>query len=350
MANKTMVSISGDRFLINGEPTYPGAPIEGRLMNSRMVQATFDDLNPQTRSRWDRPGARWDARRNTDEFIAQLPVYCDHGLLAFTVNLQGGSPEGYSETQPWHNSGFHADGRLRGDYVQRMNQIIDAADALGMAVILGLFYFGQDQRLDDEAAVGRACDEVTDWLVARRDRNVLVEIANEADLGRVTGKVFYDHPILRIERGEELVRRVQKRSEGKIDNAAGRLLVSTSQCGGQALAPEIADAVDFVLLHGNGVDDPRKLTEMIERSRGTAGYRGQPIVVNEDDHFGFDRPKNNLAAAVGAGASWGYFDYRRPGEGFEQGYQSVPVDWSVGSDRKQGFFAALRALASEWAE
>ena len=52
-------------------------------------------------------------------------------------------------------------------------------------------------------------------------------------------------------------------------------------------------------------------------------------------------------AAVAAGASWGFFDYRMAGEAGEQGYQSVPTDWSIGSARKRGFFETLKALASE---
>ena len=216
-----------------------------------------------------------------------------------------------------------------------------------MVVILGLFYFGQDQRLTDEAAVTRACDEVTDWIVSRGDLNVMIEIANECDLGRLLGREMYDHPILRVERGDELIQRIQSRSAGKVDNEAERLLVSTSQCGGQVLASELAPVVDFVLLHGNGVEDPAKITDMVEASRQVPGYRGQPIVFNEDDHFEFDQPTNNLRAAVEAGTSWGYFDYRMKGEGFEQGYQSVPVDWSIGSERKRRFFEALKALAEQ---
>ena len=43
MRRKTEVSIEGEGFLINGEPTYAGRSyrgnkIEGLLMNSRMVQ------------------------------------------------------------------------------------------------------------------------------------------------------------------------------------------------------------------------------------------------------------------------------------------------------------------------
>src|SRR4051794_26313736 len=56
----TEVAIRGDGFLINGRPTYAGRswrgrPVEGLLLNSRMVQGIFDDLNPETRSMWAYP-------------------------------------------------------------------------------------------------------------------------------------------------------------------------------------------------------------------------------------------------------------------------------------------------------
>ena len=71
---KTVVSISGDSFLINGRLTYQGREwnghrIEGLLLNSRMVQGIFDDLNPATVQRWAYPDtAKWDPERNTREF------------------------------------------------------------------------------------------------------------------------------------------------------------------------------------------------------------------------------------------------------------------------------------------
>ena len=46
----------------------------------------------------------------TREFVEAMPMWREHGLLAFTINLQGGSPEGYSKEQPWHNSALTADG------------------------------------------------------------------------------------------------------------------------------------------------------------------------------------------------------------------------------------------------
>ena len=332
---KTIVTIVGNAFHVNGRPTYPGQTwrgrnIEGLLLNARLVQGIFDDRNPETAARWAYPDTgKWDAERNTGDFIAAMPEWRRHGLLAFTINLQGGSPEGYSKDQPWHNSAFEADGSLRRDYLARLGRIIDKADELGMVVMLGYFYFGQDQRLKDELAVIRATDNATNWILDRGYRNVLVEVNNECNIG-------YDHGILRPDRVDELIRRVQKtRRDGR------RLLVSTSYGGGVIPQKNVVQTADFLLLHGNGVADPLEIGEMVRRTRRAPGYRGQPIVFNEDDHFDFDRPTNNFLAAIGEYASWGYFDFRRQGESFNEGYQSVPVDWGIGSDRKRGFFGLL---------
>jgi hypothetical protein len=335
---RTTVSIEGEKFLLNGTPTYAGrtwdgVSIEGRLMNSRMVQGTFDDLNPETRSRWTFPdGKPWDPDRNTREFIAAMPEWRRHGLLAFTLNLQGGSPEGYSRNQPWINNGFEADGTLRADYKARLARILDRANELGMVVILGIFYFGQDERLKDEAAVVRAVDQTIDWLFTRGDRHVLIEINNESN-------VRYDHAILKPDRVHELIARVRDRKrDGR------RFLVGTSYGGGRVPDDSVVKVSDFVLIHGNGVKDPARITEMVKQTRALPSWRPMPIVFNEDDHFDFDKPQNNFVAAVRAGASWGYFDYRMKDEGFAEGYQSVPVDWGINSERKKGFFTKLREI------
>jgi len=103
MSGKTRLSIDGESFLINDRLTSPGRayrdwPIEGLLLNVRAVNALFDDRNPETRPRWAYPDTnQWDPERNVREFLDQLPTWRAHGLLAITVNLQGGSPEGYSK-------------------------------------------------------------------------------------------------------------------------------------------------------------------------------------------------------------------------------------------------------------
>jgi hypothetical protein len=334
----TEVSIRGDMFYINGKPTYAGRAwkghkIEGLLFNSRMVQAIFDDLNPETVSLWAYPDTKkWDAERNTREFLAAMPSWRAHGLLGMTLNLQGGSPQGYSAKQPWHNSAFKEDGSLRPEYLQRLERVLDKADQLGMVVILGIFYFGQDERLKDEAAVLRGLDQAIDWVQGKGYRNVMIEVNNECN-------VRYDHDVLKPQRVHELIERVKARERG-----GRRLLVSTSYGGGAIPSPAVVKAADFLLLHGNGQHKPELITQQIERTRQVPGYRKVPVLYNEDDHFDFDQPRYNMLAALEQYVSWGYFDFRMKGEGFHEGFQSVPVDWAISSARKRGFFNKVKEM------
>ena len=148
--------------------TWNGQPVEGLLLNSRMVQATFNDRNPDTVERWAYPDTKkWDADRNTAEFIEMMPTWRKHGLLAVTLNLQGGSPEGYSKVQPWHNSAINSDGTLDEKTMARLAKVVDKADELGLVVILGLYYFGQDERVKDEKA-GRSAQRWSTRSTATR--------------------------------------------------------------------------------------------------------------------------------------------------------------------------------------
>jgi hypothetical protein len=336
-ARKTEVAIRGDMFYLNGQPTYKGRSyqghkVEGLLMNSRMVQGIFDDRNPETRSRWAYPDTkRWDPERNVREFIAAMPEWKRHGLLAFTINLQGGSPEGYSKSQPWDTSGIAPDGALDPDYMKRLERILNRADELGMVAIVGYFYFGQDQRVKDEAAVRRAVENATNWLLDRDYRNVLVEVDNETNVRA------YDHEILKPARVHELIDQVKG-----INRKGRRLLTGTSYGGNAIPLPNVVKSSDFLLVHGNGVKDPKRIAAMVRETRAVDGYRPMPILFNEDDHFNFDQPENNFLAALSEYASWGYFD---PGASdYSDGYQCPPVNWGISTERKKGFFQLLRKV------
>ena len=334
---RTAVSIDREQFLINGQPTYQGRlykgkRIEGLLMNARMIQGIFDDLNPATRSKWAYPDTgKWDPERNTREFVAAMPEWRRHGLLSFTINLQGGSPEGYSKAQPWNNSAIDSEGSLRPAYMARLKRILDRADQLGMAPIVGIFYFGQDERVRDETAVKRAVESTVRWILGHGYRNVLLEIDNECNVAA------YDHAILKPGRVHELIEMAKNiRVHGK------RLLVGTSYGGGSVPLPNVVAASDFLLMHGNGVKEPTRIAEMVAQARNVKGYRLMPILFNEDDHFDFERPANNMLAAIGSYASWGYFD---PGESnYRDGYQCPPVNWGVNTERKRAFFSLLKEV------
>ena len=341
----TVVSIQDGGFVLNGRPTYAGRSwkghrVEGLLFNSRMANAIADDENPATRGAWAYADGDWDAERNTAEFIAALPAYRAHGLLAVCINVQGGSPQGYSWHQPWQIGGFTPEGTLKPAWAVRLAKVIEACDRHGMAVILGLFYGKQSGTLKDEAAVKAAVTNTVDWLIGKSATNVLIEIGNEVVLENV-----WAHPIIAAARCHELIELAQMRSKGK-------LLVSTSLLALDAPSPGILAAADFLLPHGNRVHGPDGVMQpsphgirlQVSNWRGASGYRGQPIVYNEDDHFEFDKADNHFVAAVESGASWGFFDYRRSRERFEDGFQSLPVDWTISSARKRGFFGLLKEI------
>lgn len=335
-SGNTVVTIQNGQFFINGRPTYEhrtyqGANIEGLLLNARMVQGIFDDLNPATRPRFAYPDTgRWDPQRNTDEFVDAMQEWRRRGLNCFTLNMQGGSPFGYGNST-WRNSAYDAHGVPRPQYLHRLEQILDRADQLEMVVILGLFYFGQDQHLKDEPAIWRAVDEMLAWLARKRFRHVLIELNNECD------STAYDHAILRPDNVDRLIQHVRE--------SQPRRLVGTSFSGGVAPTPKVAAASDFLLIHGNGVNSPDAMRRLIERTKAVRGTRRIPIVVNEDDHYAFDQPDCNFKICIQRGVSWGFFDYRREGEGFADGYQSVPVDWSISSARKHTFFQLVGEIA-----
>jgi hypothetical protein len=90
------------------------------------------------------------------------------------------------------------------------------------------------------------------------------------------------------------------------------------------------------LLHGNGEKEPARIAEMVRATRKVPGYHPVPILFNEDDHFDFDKPMNNMTAAIGEYSSWGYFD--------PEGYQSPPVNWGIDTERKKAFFDSLAKI------
>ncbi len=338
-SKRTTVSIKGDEFYINGKPTYEGRywkgnKIQGLLINSRMVQGIFDDLNPETREKFIYPDTKeWDPDRNTREFVESMDAWHKHGLNSFTINLQGGSPVGYGNQKNWINSAYYEDGKLRPDFMGRLEKILNKADDLHMVVILGLFYFGQDQNLREEEAVKNGVRNAIGWLFEKGYRNVLIEVDNECNINQ------YDHEILKPERVHELINLVKSMKKNGF-----AFLVSTSYGGNTVPTPNVVKSSDFILIHGNGVDGYQPMQLLIDNTRKLEAYRKMPVVVNEDDHFDFEIDRNNFVAAVEKYVSWGYFDYRKEGEDFSVGYQTVPVDWGINSERKKGFFNKVREI------
>jgi hypothetical protein len=278
---QTRVAVHDGRWTINGDVTYPESAAEGLLMNVRMVNAVFEDRNPDTCPDGFDPDA------NTTSFISSLPAYVEAGMLAFTVCLQGGLP-GYEGAL---NSAFVADGSLRPDYLDRVARVIEACDGLGAVVILGCFYQRQDQVVDDAVSLRSGIVHVVDWLSDQGYTNVVLELANE-----YTHRGF-SHGRIRTADGMVSLLRLAK-------EANRRLLVSASGEGHGRLDPQVAENSDFLLIHFNNTP----VEEIGARVEALRDY-GKPIICNEDDKVG-DEGASAARASVRAGCSWGFMHSR----------------------------------------
>jgi hypothetical protein len=244
-------------------------------------------------------------------------------------------------SQPWESGAVAADGSLKPGFMARAEKVIRAADAAGTAVVLGIFYFGQDERVRDEAAVKRSVENACRWVLDKGFRNVVIEVNNECDVPK------YEHEILQPPRVHELVALAKS-----VTLRGRRLLAGTSFTRRQLPTEAVAAESDYILLHGNGITDPAEIAKRVDDTRKIAAYRGQPILFNEDDHFDFDKPHNNFVAALSRHAGWGFFD-PGPGAGghaaygdYKDGYQNPPINWGLNNERKRVFFEFLSEVTA----
>jgi hypothetical protein len=353
---QTKVGIRGAEFTIDGQITYSAAQgfpsanpdLQGTLLNVRAVQAIFDDANyPRGGSKahpyesptmgtvaFDYPDGPFRAERNVREFIAALPSWRRAGLLAFTVNLQGGGPvdgnfSTHDECQPQVNSGFDRRGNLKPAYAARLGRVIAAADRLHLVAIVGFFYFGSECRIDtapNDDYVWHAIRNAALFLKDLPHRNILIEIANEVSMDH------YRHPMLRADGMAGAVRLAQE-TVGK------QIPVSFSWTGPLPPAGSAADAAfgaaDFILFHTNG-KTPQEVGQAIDRIRARYGS-ARPVLINEDGVSTF-----NLWAAVRKHVGWGYYDQGM--NDYYDGFQSPPVNWQIDTLNKWMFFDLVAQL------
>ena len=364
---QTEIGIKGTGFTINGRPTYAGrGAVEGLLYNVRTVNATFDDTlgivdwfdDDGSRPENDHAGyGKWvsptSAYANTMRYLAGLPDYIRHGVLAVNLNLQGGHPlngkpwiaegHGSAGARPnghrdfYHNSAFRADGSLDPEHLARVSAIIEACDRLSMAVILQLFYFGQDTALPSEAAVLAATDRAVDYVCGAGYRNVIIEIANEVMAGH------YHHAILKPGRVAELINRARERARSVHKQ---RLLVSTSEAAllnPKQWTPEEIDDVfsasDLCLIHGGDnvetgrVGDASELAAKVDWLRARPWYqaRPRPILTNES------QGPQAFDAMLRRGVSFGLHSIY---------FQTMfPPKWGVWDNETRWFFEKVREVA-----
>ena len=291
------------------QKTYTGAAYrheaQGKLMNIRLAQALFHD-------EWmhEQP---FDPERNTEAVIQALDFYKNHGVLMINVSLQG-AQAGYDKAvngidrenayrfgrdKGTYVSAFRPDGSLKPAWLTRLEHLLHAADERGMMVNLMYFYQGQDELFQSTGAIHSAARNITDWLIARNFRNVIVDVANEYDLpgpqwdfgGYIPQNII------------PLIDEVRERFK----HTGYALPIGASSDGRMRYPHSLEGQVDVLLMHGNNRDAR-------EKARRAAELRDieRPVLMTEDDN-GRATTAEHLAADL---ASCDIFFHRASGWGY----------------------------------
>jgi len=110
----------------------------------------------------------------TAELIDNLDTFASYGVNTISVFLQGsrfGDVKGYRE-----------DASLELFYAARLGQIIEAADARGMVVLVGCLYWGNSRAKWEswtQTEANAAVANTVRWLAEHEYRNVFVDVDNE---------------------------------------------------------------------------------------------------------------------------------------------------------------------------
>jgi hypothetical protein len=292
--------------------TYSGSAYQsnaaGRLMNLRIAQALFHD-------EW-MTEARFDPDKHLQRVIRALDSYRAHGILAITASLQGGNMayerEGkikrsrsykHGQGKGAHVSAFRPDGALKPEWMNRCLRLARELNKRGMILNVAYLYAHQDELFDNTAAIDKAVENATDWLIDNDVRNVIIEIANELDNGA------WDHDKYVTENVDKLMELARSRFTEK--HAKFRLPVTASSQRGKFFP--VQRKGDITTIHGNNMTPPEKgkAVKSLVHNPEAPG----PVYVNEDDN-GRETTTANLVNEIAscdavweAGGSWGYMPW-----------------------------------------
>lgn len=322
--SKTSYKIENGNFYINGKLTYDEIPdgnpkVKGLLFNARFINGVFDDANPDHVGKYDRFGRKFDRDRNTEELVRALPAWYKAGLRAITVGLQAGGP--IYTFEDWgciQTNAFSRDGRrLDQNTWSRLVKIIEAADELGMLVIVSLFYQAQIQYLENDGAILEASKTVCDALKELAYDNIIIEIANEYNILDAHVK---DTALIKGKNMAAWIGKVREWTDGRF--AVG------SSAGGIYADQEVILASDISLVHGNTARR-QELHDFVRKVRSWKPE--QPVVVNEDSPL-----FTHLEVAVEDHFSWGYYNNMTK--------QEPPCDWGITRGEDEYFAQRLSGL------
>jgi hypothetical protein len=230
------LEISGNQFTLDGQP--------------------FDMTGIRT-------GSASQSQALTDELISQLDTYKAHDVNTVTVFYMG--------TSGGNSDPFTVDSsenvKIEADDAARMRQIIEAADARGMVVIVGIFY----QRatwsdITTDARVVKAIDAVVDDLKAYD--NIILNLANEQNSGAYADKPGNIQSASQI---LQYIQQVKNRDPNRLVGSGGYKDASNVTIGKAA-------ATDALLFDTGGYEVDREHSGTKYDKYRAAGVPDKPLV------------------------------------------------------------------------
>ena len=157
---QNIFSIDGSKTLLNGK--------EFQVIGLRSSNALLSD-------------------QTVDDLVSHLDEYKSYGINAISVFFMGSR---YS-----YINGYNLDGTIKEEYKARMAKIIEACDQRSMVVLVGVLYWGAQQRNFANAyykdwkqtEVNSAIVSTIKWLKENNYRNVFVDPDNEGMAERGAG-------------------------------------------------------------------------------------------------------------------------------------------------------------------
>ena len=310
-----VLSIQNNKFLLDNVYINPNSSAEGILINSRMIQGISDgfDKFPYKDTK------KWNATRNTNEFVRNMALWKSYGLNAFTIGLQGGGPSSSTSSQTQKNSAFNSDGSLKIDYLNRLKLVLDEASRLKMIVIVSLFYRSQVKIFQGYPQVLQGTLNVIHWLQDRNYTNIIIEPVNECQ--------FSEFKKVGLSCDQHVTDLIELAQKFKFPSGC------SYKGSGSVPSDKVVNASQVILIHGNSMKSNSEYQKQVDAVKKSKSYRGQPIVYNE---AGTDASK--LTWCVHNKVGYGYYD--------QSGFQSPPVNWSINTSNKQQFFNEAKRLST----
>ncbi len=330
MGNTTIELVDGT-FRINQRSTYTaeaGFPnahplLSGKLLMLKTANCLFDDQNyPYCGSRqhpywgevsWDYPDGPWDAARHTREFIDSLALYARCGFNMVSATLMQNVPTGRPHDYPWDCCAYDRDGSLKSSFSSRLDSVLQATDRLGLIVFLVLFCPRGDHHLPvlgsedaDDELVRTCVGSVIRHLIDGNHTNVILEVVHEPDN-------VYSHRLCTGDYVHEFIHYARAISDG-------RFLLTAGYWNPSAPSARVLASVDF-LSHGEQNASPSIVRRDSESFRHTIERFGLKTLLFCQEVSGAACIEPALETNTGVAL------YNQGVNDYNEGYQSVPVNW-----------------------